>query len=255
MIESKLYGYTLYSKCTWDPNPRCSLCSESFPVATSPRLPGAPCDSAKHWHTMSWRWSRNTTNIKKQISNAATHRISALCVFQNSPVATSPRLPGAPSDSAKHWEWEFGKAETQPSPQSKHSTDKCAKCMLQPTLWLPGSPKWHSRVMGVGAWQSRDTRSAKDKAVAHPKEKQQKITYMYKVQLVCSHVSLNSDMCTLYKRCPWVQLVLSPQLQGNKAQGGALGTGHRAGQRAPHLLKTGTVLALFCHFVTSSYKT
>ena len=67
--------------------------------------------------------------------------------------------------------------------------------MLQPTLWLPGSPKWHSRVMGVGAWQSRDTRSAKNKTVTHPKEKQQKITYMYKVQLVCFHVSWNSDIC------------------------------------------------------------
>ena len=75
---------------------------------------------------------------------------------------------------------------------------------------------------------------------------------MYNVQLVGIHVSLN-DVCTVHKRCPWVQLVPSCPLAGQQSAG--RGTGHRAGQRAPHLLKTGTVLALFCHFVTSSYKT
>ena len=53
-----------------------------------------------------------------------THGV--LCTV-SSPAATSSRLPGAPSDSAKHWEWELGKAETQPSPQSKHSTDICMR--------------------------------------------------------------------------------------------------------------------------------
>ena len=65
---------------------------------------------------------------------------------------------------------------------------------------------------------------------------------MYNVQLVCIHVSLNSDICA---QCTNVVLEYSwsplAHLQGNKAQGGALGTGLGRGHRtcsrqAPFLL-------------------